>query len=68
MEKATVKADMDQLESIGIGYDISELEGDVKGYYSSGYVLVEITHNLDGFEFTNEFDIPKRWLKIREEE
>jgi len=68
MEKATVKANKEQLESVGIDYDITGLEGDVKGYYHSGYVQVEITHNGNGFEWTNDFDIPIRWLEIKKSE
>ena len=65
MEVATVKADKNQLESVGIDYEITNLQGKVKGYYPSGYVQVEITHTWEGMDFTNDFDIPKWWLEIK---
>lgn len=64
MEEAKVTANKEQLESIGIDYDITNLEGTVKGYYDSGYVQVEIEHKDGKVTFTNNFDIPKHWLKI----
>ena len=65
METATVKANKEQLESVGIDYEITNLTGNVKGYYESGYVLVEIEHVDCCHTFTNDFDIPTHWLEIK---
>ncbi len=65
MEEALVIGGKDQLESIGINEKITGLKGIVKGYYPSGYVQVEINHSTDGFNYTNHFDIPKKWLRIK---
>jgi hypothetical protein len=65
MGTAIIKANKEQLESIGIDYEITNLKGQIKGYYPSGYIQVEVTHSWEGIEFTNDFDIPKYWLEIK---
>ena len=52
MNIARIKANKEQLESIGISYKISNLKGKIKKYYKSGYIQIEINHTLGGIIFT----------------
>jgi hypothetical protein len=63
MNKYKITANKNQLESFGIDYDITGLIGRLKRKYPTGWYCIEITHDRDGFEFTNDFDIPKTFLK-----
>jgi hypothetical protein len=59
LQKFKVKANKNDLESIGISYDINGLVGDLVKNYGTGWLVLSITHEYNGFKFTNEFDLPK---------
>lgn len=59
-----IKANKRQLENVGIDYDITELKGYVTHKYPTGFYEVEVTHKVNGNEFTNVFDIPKTMLEL----
>jgi hypothetical protein len=59
MEKYKVKANKQDLEDVGIIYDIDGLTGDLIRNYLTGWLCLKITHKIDSMEFTNEFDLPK---------
>lgn len=63
MEKYKVKANKQQLENLGISYDITGLTGELKHKYPTGFYVIEITHNYEAGTFTNLFDIPKTFLE-----
>jgi hypothetical protein len=54
-----VKANKSELESIGISYDITYLEGTLIKIFDDGWLSPSINHNVGKFEFTNAFDLPK---------
>lgn len=66
MQIAKILANKEQLDSIGIESNITGLYGKVINYFNTGYIEIEITHNVGKFTFTNNFDIPKKWLEINE--
>jgi hypothetical protein len=61
--KYKIKANKDQLERLGISYDITGLIGVLKSKYPTGWYCLEVEHEVDGFKFTNSFNIPKSFLK-----
>lgn len=63
MEKFKIKASKTQLEEIGISYDIMNLDGILKHKYPTGYYCLEVTHKVGKYSFTNDFDIPSRFLE-----
>lgn len=63
MEKYKVKANRQQLENLGISYDITGLTGELKHKYPTGFYVIEITHTYEAGTFTNLFDIPKTFLE-----
>ena len=64
MKKFKIIASKEQLEGIGISYEISGLECTKKFKFNSDqYYNVEVKYELDGFEFTNCFDIPNYYLE-----
>jgi hypothetical protein len=65
MELVKIKATKEQLESVGIDYEITNLTGSVERKFSSGYYCIKIKHTWEGIEFENEFDIPKYWLELQ---
>ncbi len=56
-------ATKEQLESIGISYDIRNLVGVSKKIFNDGYHVLEITYNNGMFDFKNDYDIPTNFLK-----
>ena len=62
MTKYKVKANKQQLSSIGIGYEITDLVGVLKDKYITGWYAIEITYTCDAGTFTRVFDIPKTFL------
>lgn len=63
MRKFKITANKQQLEGIGISYELTGLIGTYKGKFPTGWYLIEVTHDIGGVKFTNEFDIPKTFLK-----
>lgn len=64
MKKFKIIANNKQLEGIGISYEISGLECTEKFKFDSDqHYNVEVKYDLDGFEFTNCFDIPNYYLE-----
>ena len=67
MTKYKVKANKQQLSSIGIGYEITDLVGVLKDKYITGWYAIEITYTCDAGTFTRVYDIPKTFLtKLKE--
>lgn len=63
MNQYKIIANIQQLEDVGIDYDISGLTGTLIKKYPDGYYCLEVTHVLgEGRVFTNEFDIPQQYL------
>ena len=58
MRKFKVIASKEQLESVGIDYDITGSVGVLKTILSDGYLTLEIEHGLSYRRFINDFDIP----------
>jgi len=63
MRKFRILANKEQLDRIGISYELTGLVGTYKSTFSTGWYLIEVTHYIGDMEFTNEFDIPKSFLK-----
>lgn len=62
MDKYEVKANKQQLSSIGVDYEITGLVGVLKDKYITGWYAIEITYTCDAGTFTSVFDIPKTFL------
>lgn len=58
-----VTATREQLESIGISYDITGLTGERINVFPMGWYIVKITHKIGYKIFTNEFGIHKSFLE-----
>jgi len=63
MEKYKIKANKQQLENLGIDYDITGLVGELKHKYPTGWYEIELTHTYEGGTSKISFDIPKTFLK-----
>ena len=63
MGKYKIKANKDQLDSIGISYDITGLIGTLTREWPTGWYEIEVKHKIGDMEFTNKFDIPQTFLK-----
>lgn len=63
MEKYKVKANKQQLATLGIDYDITGLIGELEHKYPTGFYAIKITHHYEAGTFTNSFDIPKTFLE-----
>lgn len=59
-------ATKEELEEIGISYDITGLDAEFIQSYWTGYYRVRVEHQSGDFTFINEFDIPKTMLKEKE--
>lgn len=57
MQKFKIKANINELESIGIFYNITGLKGTLVKTYSDGWIILNITYYTDGIERINDFDI-----------
>jgi len=56
-------ANKEQLEAIGIDYELTGLSGWVRMTYGDGWLLVSVTHQIGKYSFTNEFDFPASFVK-----
>lgn len=63
MQTFRINSDISSLDDIGISYNINGLNGTLKKIYPSGWMMLTVTHNVDGMEFTNDFDLPKYMLQ-----
>ena len=63
MRKFKITANKEQLLSVGIDYDLTGMVGTYKNKFVTGWYLIEVTHYVGNMEFTNEFDLPKTFLK-----
>lgn len=63
MEKYKVLANREQLENLGISYNITNLIGYLKRKFKTNYYEIEITHMVGKYSFTNSFDIPNYLLE-----
>ena len=63
MKKFKIKANKEQLENIGIPYDITGLIGEFVMAYPTGWYRIRAKHTSYGTEYTNDFDIPKTFLQ-----
>lgn len=63
MEKYKILAVKEQLENIGIDYDITNLIGVLENRFPTCYYALRVKHKVGDMEFTNTFDIPKYYLK-----
>jgi len=57
-EMIKIIANKQQLEDIGIDYDLTGLSGWVRMTYGDGWLLVSVTHSIGRYTFTNDFDLP----------
>lgn len=63
VEKYKILANKEQLEEVGISYDITGYIGLLVHKYSTGYYELEVVHMYNGMTFTNNFDIPRHLLE-----
>ena len=63
MEKYEILANKEQLKSFGITYEITGLIGILKQKYPTGWYELKVEHTYNSMTFTNNFDIPKSFLK-----
>jgi len=63
MRKFKILANKEQLDGIGISYELTGLVGTYKGKFPTGWYLLEVTHYVGDIEFNNDFDFPKSFLK-----
>lgn len=63
MTNFKVISNKNELEGIGISYNINGLIGTLVKSYPTGWVVLSITHKVGEFEFTNEFDLPRHMCK-----
>jgi hypothetical protein len=61
--KYLIKANKEQLNRLGIVYEITGLVGTLKYKYPTGFYEIEVTHKVGAITVTNSFDIPKTFLK-----
>ena len=60
--KYKINATQQQLENIGISYNLSGLIGTLKNKYPTGWYCLTVKHKVGKINFTNDFDIPKTFL------
>jgi len=58
-----ILANKEQLENIGVDYNLEGLVGELTYKYPTGWYRLKVTHCIGNYEFTNEFDFPKTFLK-----
>lgn len=63
MQKFKIQSNKEELEDIGISYDINGLIGTLVKSYPTGWLVLSVTHKVGEYEFTNEFDLPKYMCK-----
>lgn len=63
MEKVIVKANIEQLDFIGIDQPITGLEGVVTHDYGDSWTEIEVEYDYIGHKVKNRFDIYKKWLQ-----
>ena len=69
MKKYKILANKQQLENIGVDYDLEGLVGELTYKYPTNWYRLKVTHKIGGkIEFTNEFDFPKTFLTLIENE
>lgn len=61
-QKYKVKADIKQLQAIGIDYNITGKIGSEVAVYGD-WIIISLTHYVMNMPFVNEFDIPKQLLE-----
>lgn len=68
-DKYKIIATKEQLDDIGITYDITGLIGIFEKEFADGWLVIRATVKLDGYRFTTTFDLPPTYLeKIVEDE
>lgn len=63
MQKYKIQSNQGELEDIGIDYKINGLIGTFVKSYSNGWFVLSVTHKVGGYEFTNDFNLPKYMCK-----
>jgi hypothetical protein len=63
MAQYKIIATAEQLDEIGISYDLTGVIGTLKREFNDGYVELTVVHRVGSHEFTNDFDIPESYLE-----